>query len=208
MLYHPDTTQPASEGMILRLSGRASHAAEPEKGNNPARTIAAIILEAQKLTEVEREQLLFCTVTGIRVGAGDFGISPGDGELCMTLRSDAEPKMKELESRILEFAKERAGESGLQMEFETRDYFPETRNHAECLEKVRRAASLAGVPFMKMDSLWRPSEDFGYYLKECPGALFYVGNGTDHPAVHTEAYDFNDRILEPAVNVFLQIATE
>jgi len=208
VLYHPDTTQPASEGLILRLSGRASHAAEPEKGNNPAQTIAAIILDAEDWTGWEREHLLFCTVTGVRVGTGDFGISPGDGELRMTLRSDAEPKMKELEHHIVEFAGRRAGEVGLQMECEIRDYFPETRNHAVCLEKVRRAASLANVPAMKMDSLWRPSEDFGYYLKECPGALFYVGNGAGHPAVHTAAYDFNDEILEPAVDVFLQIAME
>ncbi|MBR3400931.1 MAG: amidohydrolase [Parasporobacterium sp.] len=208
VLYHPETTQPASEGLIIRLTGRTSHAAEPEKGSNPAQAIASIILEAQKLAECEQKQLLFCTVTGVRVGAGDFGISPGDGELRMTLRSDAEPKMKELESRILEFARERADEFGLQMEFEIRDYFPETRNHPACLEKVRRAATQAGVPVMKMDSLWRPSEDFGYYLKECPGALFYVGNGTGHPAVHTGAYDFNDRILEPAVDVLLRIAME
>ena len=208
VLYHPDTTQPASAGLIIRLTGQTSHAAEPEKGNNPAPTIAAIILDAEDWTGREREHLLFCTVTGVRVGAGDFGISPGDGELRMTLRSDAEPKMKELEHHIVEFAGRRAGEVGLQMECEIRDYFPETRNHAECLEKVRRAASQAGVPFMKMDSLWRPSEDFGYYLKECPGALFYVGNGTDHPAVHTDAYDFNDEILEPAVDVFLQNAME
>ena len=208
VLYHPDTTQPASAGLIIRLTGQTSHAAEPEKGNNPAPTIAAIILDAEDWTGREREHLLFCTVTGVRVGAGDFGISPGDGELRMTLRSDAEPKMKELEHHIVEFAGRRAGEVGLQMECEIRDYFPETRNHAECLEKVRRAASQAGVPFMKMDSLWRPSEDFGYYLKECPGALFYVGNGTDHPAVHTDAYDFNDEILEPAVDVLLQIAME
>lgn len=208
VLYHPETTQPASEGLIIRLTGQTSHAAEPEKGSNPARTIASIILDAEDWTGREREHLLFCTVTGVRVGAGDFGISPGDGELRMTLRSEAEPKMKELESHILEFARERAAESGLEMEFEIRDYFPETRNHAECLEKVRRAASLANVPAMKMDSLWRPSEDFGYYLKECPGALFYVGNGTEYPAVHTAAYDFNDRILEPAVDVLLQIAME
>ena len=208
VLYHPETTQPASEGLILRLTGQTSHAAEPEKGNNPAQTIAAIILDAEAWTGREREHLLLCTVTGVRVGEGDFGISPGDGELRMTLRSDAEPKMKELEQQIVEFAAKRAAKSGLQMEFEIRDYFPETGNHAACLEKVRRAASLAGVPFMKMDSLWRPSEDFGYYLKERPGALFYVGNGTDHPAVHTDAYDFNDRILEPAVDMFLQIAME
>ena len=51
----------------------------------------------------------------------------------------------------------------------------------------------------------RPSEDFGYYLKECPGAMFYIGNGEYYPPVHTEMYDFNDRILEPAIEVMRRL---
>ncbi len=57
-----------------------------------------------------------------------------------------------------------------------------------------------------MKDLWRASEDFGHYLKECDGAMFYVGNGENWPALHTVEYDFNDRILETASRMFLQLA--
>lgn len=53
--------------------------------------------------------------------------------------------------------------------------------------------------------MWRASEDFGWYLKECPGAMVYIGNGEKYPALHTEEYDFNDRILETAVDLFLEL---
>ena len=54
--------------------------------------------------------------------------------------------------------------------------------------------------------MWRASEDFGWYLKECPGAIIYIGNGEDYPPLHTVGYDFNDRILESAVDLFAALA--
>jgi len=59
-----------------------------------------------------------------------------------------------------------------------------------------------------MDDLWRASEDFGHYLKECPGAIFYIGNGENSPALHTAAYDFNDHILRTAADMFLALASD
>ena len=52
---------------------------------------------------------------------------------------------------------------------------------------------------------FRASEDFGYYLKQCPGAIFYIGNGEDHPQLHTAEYDFNDGILERAADLFFAL---
>ena len=69
-------------------------------------------------------------------------------------------------------------------------------------------AEKLGIPAAPMESLWRASEDFGQYLKECPGAMFYLGAGEKGPALHTDAYDFNDRLLETAVNVFAALATD
>ena len=50
------------------------------------------------------------------------------------------------------------------------------------------------------------SEDFGWYLKKCSGAMFYIGNGENWPALHTEEYDFNDDLLTTAAAVFLKLA--
>lgn len=206
LVYHSDVTQPASEGLKIRLTGKTSHAAEPEKGVNPAHALSSIALYAEEQTERDQSHMLLCTITGIQVGNGDFGISPGNGEICMTLRSDDELEMKKLEKTIIDYASLQCNEFGLQMDHQICDYFPETRNHKNCLEKVLRAAESADVPVMEMDSIWRPSEDFGYYLKECTGAMFYIGNGEQYPAVHTNEYDFNDRILGPAVEVLCRLA--
>ena len=115
VVYHPQVTQPASEGLHIKLTGKTSHAAEPEHGNNPSCVIASIVLYAQSAAQQFSEGLFMCTITGIKVGNGDFGISPGEGDLFMTLRAEHENDMKTLEEKILGFAGERAQEAHLEM---------------------------------------------------------------------------------------------
>ena len=66
---------------------------------------------------------------------------------------------------------------------------------------------MTGAPPIEMMELWRASEDFGWYTKVCPGAIFYIGSGEDYPALHTESYDFPDAILPAAVQMFRAILT-
>ena len=234
LVYRRGLTQPASEGLRIRLTGRTSHASAPEKGNNPAGAIAAIVqyasgeavftghgtaaisVSAARLprsnpktaaaTDAQHTPMRLCTITGIRLGDGDFGISPGEGEICMTLRAEIEDEMLAMEKSVLSYAAQAAETAGLKMTSSIHDYFPETRNHDACLDKVLEAARKNKIPAISMGELWRASEDFGHYLKICPGAMIYIGNGEDYPPLHTSEYDFNDRIIEPAVNLFTGIA--
>ena len=59
-----------------------------------------------------------------------------------------------------------------------------------------------------MEKPFRASEDFGYYLKKCSGAIFYMGNGVDYPEIHTEVYDFPDENLKNISEMFAAICTE
>ena len=206
VVYRNGLTSPASEGLTIRFHGKQSHASAPEEGNNPAAAISRVTLYSQKLLNQPYSRMVLCTVTGISVGTGDFGISPGEGTICLTLRAEEEAELKGLEEALLRYAAEQAEAEGLSVEHEISDYFPETRNHEKGIQRVLRCAEARGIPSIAMDRLWRPSEDFGYYLKQCPGALFFIGNGTDYPALHTRAYDFNDRILPAAVRMFAALA--
>lgn len=63
-----------------------------------------------------------CTVTGIRLGTGDFGISPGEGELCVTLRAGEESVMKRMEEKLAAFARQ----AGVDAEIRVRWYISGT----------------------------------------------------------------------------------
>ena len=206
IVYRRGLTQPASEGLKLVFCGKTSHASAPEDGSNPADVIAKVILYAEETVRLRTGRLLLCTVTGVRLGSGDFGISPGEGELCLTLRAENEKDMKDLETEILACAGKLCMAAGIHLQYSLHDAFPETRNHEESLEKILQVAGDLQLQVIPMEKLWRASEDFGWYLKECPGAIVYVGNGEGHPALHTEEYDFKDSILETAVDLFCRLA--
>jgi len=63
-----------------------------------------------------------------------------------------------------------------------------------------------GIPFSMMVSPTRGSEDFGYYTKQIPGAMFIVGAG-DVPAIHTHEYDFEDDLIEIVASIFFKLAS-
>ena len=206
LVYREGLTQPASEGLRIVLEGKKSHASAPEEGRNPAEALSRIVLHSQGLCRRPAEGMLLCTVTGLLAGTGDFGISAGSGEVSLTLRAEQEEEMDRLEADLLAFAKEQADAYGLKMTHEIHDRFPETRNHPACLARVKAAAADLGIPLLAMPRLWRASEDFGHYLKECPGAMFYLGAGEGTPALHTDRYDFDDRLLAPAADLFVRLA--
>ena len=206
LLYRRGLTQPASEGLTVRLTGRPAHASAPEEGRSPAEAAARLVLLARALTEEPHRGMVLCTVTGVRVGEGDFGIAPGEGEVRLTLRAEEEAELRTLEKRLRRGAETLAEEHGLTVSFAVSDRFPETRNDDACLDRVLSAAERLGIPAAPMGELWRASEDFGHYTKQCPGAMFYLGNGTDYPPLHTVGYDCNDRILPAAADLFLVLA--
>lgn len=198
-------TQPASEGLSLLFEGMRSHASEPETGKNPSEVIARTALFAAERAGKPHQGMVMCTIVGMKAGTGDFGISAGDGSLSLTLRSENEEEMLELEKEIRTFAEEQAEKTGLRFSYSIQDFFPETRNTQEGLCKVRKAAEKLGLAVIEMDHLWRASEDFGWYTKDTEGAIFYIGTGEKHAALHTDDYDFNDNVTGTIVGMMKEL---
>ena len=201
--------QCASRGLTLYFHGRASHASQPEDGLSPAGVISQMVPYSQSLlhSHIFREKVL-CTVIHIRMGEKDFGIAPGEGEISFTIRANLESDLELLEQLLREKAAGLAAADGLSMEYQITDPFPETRNHDSAITVVEQAAKRLGKERIRLPEPWRASEDFGYYTKKCPGAIFYVGNGTDYAPLHSTDYDFNNRILESIVDMYLEILAE
>ena len=210
-------TQCASVGLAFHFQGRASHAGTPELGISPAPALARLELYAEQriheMTErqkncpgINKDHILLLTTVGMNVGGMDFGISPGDGTIAFTLRAEDEEELKEMKNDLAAESEKLAGAYGLTVSCRENDAFPATVNNMTCAARVRRAAENLGLRTVPMEYPWRPSEDFGWYLKVCPGAMFYVGNGENWPAPHQPDYDFNDKILRTAPSVFIRLA--
>lgn len=197
--------QCASQGLTIKFTGKSSHASEPEKGINPSFAVGRFIMGMRELHEKFEGRKILCTIVNVRVGSKNFGISPVDGEVSLTLRAENEHDMKNFDDEIRTLAVKKSEEFSVAVSFETHDYFPETVSDSECVLNVKNAAVSLGLKVIEMNEAIRASEDFGWYMKQIPGAIFYIGSGENYPAIHTANYDFNDKILNSAVNMFTKI---
>ena len=107
-----------------------------------------------------------------------------------------------MQARLTDLARQAAERDGLKLTMEEQDVFPETANHPAAVEKVRTAAGQLGLSVVEMDEPMRGSEDFGWYLREAEGAMFLLGDGMDHPPLHSVDFDFPDPLLETACALF------
>ena len=56
----------------------------------------------------------------------------------------------------------------------------------------------------------RASEDFSFYLKEKPGALFFMGSAKmeNDTYLHDSKFNFNDSVIDYAANFWLNLALD
>lgn len=192
-----------SEGVTLRFTGKPTHAAYPELGISPAPAVGRLLTEIPGFLEPEAHGyggMVLCTVIGVRMGEKAFGAAAEKGEIWLTLRAERSTDLEYLRKMVLTRAGELAEEEGLVLETEEQDVFPATENDRACAEKVLK---LCGGRILPEPMRW--SEDFGWYLKKCPGAFFGIGAGEKHPGLHTERYEYPDELLMKTAEIFQKL---
>ena len=148
------------------------------------------------------------TVIGVEIGSNSYGMSASEGEVRFTARAEKEAEFESYLKEIRKMAEGMARKGGFTLEMEEIERFPATENHAKEVEKVRGAAQKLGLQTMELPEPMRWSEDFGYYLRECKGAFFGMGDGKEYPQLHTAEYEFPDEILTIAVELLFAIAMQ
>ena len=71
-------------------------------------------------------------------------------------------------------------------------------NHTEFVDKIKETSQNGNFNIVEIDEPFRWSEDFSNYLKHYPGAFFGIGDGLNHPELHSPIYDFPDSIIDTA----------
>jgi len=194
----------ASKGIIVKLFGKTSHAAHPEHGLSPALAVAEIIKKLSGLSQQKEhfKDFKLITIVHSRLGEMAFGITPGYAEIMATLRSYRNDDMDYLTSQTVEIIEKITDNYGLDEKIEWLEEFPATINNDHCVDMICEVAEENNLQTQQIKEPLRWSEDFGYFTKKFPGALFGVGAGTDHPGLHHADYDFSDDIIPAGVRMF------
>ncbi|MCJ8166315.1 amidohydrolase [Pontibacter sp. E15-1] len=198
----------ASTGMVITLTGKSSHAAEPENGLNPGLAMAEILLSFDKLIadKTQFEDLTLLTVIHARLGEVAFGTNPGHGTVMATLRSYLPADLQKLKIRAEQVVAQTALRHGLQFGITFVEEFPATVNHPEAVGLVQEAGLALGLSVIEAETPFRWSEDFGHLTHRYPGAFFGLGSGVSQPQLHHADFDFPDELLPTGAVLFYQIA--
>ncbi|OFY42719.1 MAG: hypothetical protein A2X18_13605 [Bacteroidetes bacterium GWF2_40_14] len=207
IIIHKGTYAAGSTGMELKFVGAPSHAAFPEQAKSPTDAIISTVQEVKRLNCIKGifSDFILATVVNIEVGEVNYGVTPGEGSLRLTLRSFKDPDLDKLCSMIGDFAKEQALRQGLKLEITYHDRFPATVNSDEANDIVIKAAGKGGLNIIYAKEPTRGSDDFSFFTLKSAGTFFDIGNGEGNPDIHQPGYVFNDKILIPAIILFSEI---
>ena len=198
------------KSIILKMTGKTAHAAEPEQGDNPSMAISEIMTFADKMTHNKPEESDFFLMTPIYATLGDlaYGISAGYGETHFTIRSWDTDLMANQSDKIVAFMNETCKKYNLVPEMSWTQVFHANINHPEAVDFIRNAAKNNKLTLTERDYPFRWGEDFGLFTQKYKGAMFGLGSGASCPALHNPDYDYPDEITESGIKMFHQIIQE
>ncbi|OVE82772.1 hypothetical protein BVY03_00120 [bacterium K02(2017)] len=187
----------ASQGIIVELFGKTSHAAWPKNGNSPALAVSDLLKEFSELNLAKNElgQYAFATTVYSCMGKKSFGISPSKAEIHVTIRAQNDQLMQKVLDQVESHVAKATEKYLLKSKISYQEHFISCYNHPQCGLKVKRSAEDNNFPLIEVPETLRASEDFGQYTKLIPGYLFCLGAGKSWPQVHTEHYDFPDQLI-------------
>ncbi len=203
ILTKAGTFAAASRGMVIKLFGKTSHAAEPEYGISPVMAMAEITTQMTivHITNAFTD-LTLATVIHSELGEIAFGTSPGYGEVRITLRAMKDEDMQKLIDFAENLVKEQAKKEQLEYEISYTETFPATENAEEAFQIMKNAGEIADVNFKELEKPFKWSEDFGQYKLQMKTGFFGLGTGENAPHLHDETYDFPDDIILSGINMY------
>jgi len=203
ILTKKDTFAAASRGMVIKLFGKTSHAAEPEFGISPVMAMAEITTKMTNVhTDVSFSDLTLATVIHSELGEIAFGTSPGYGEIRITLRAMQDVDMHKLIDYAENLVKDKSKEEHLEYEISYTETFPATENTEEAFQIMKESSQNVGLDFQELEKPFKWSEDFGQYKVQTKTGFFGIGSGMDCPHLHDETYDFPDSILLSGIKMY------
>jgi len=200
----------ASRGMKIKLSGKTAHASQPETGTSPMAAMSYLMpaLTALSHGAPPATNFTLATVTHASLGEKAFGIAPGDAEIWVTLRTLINDRMAELCEKAEGLVTQAALNAGLEHAISYHDIFFHCENAPEAVADLEAALTAEGVRFDEGNLPMRASEDFGRLRAVCPSAMFFLGAGEKHPALHNPDYDYPDDLTAIGARIFMAVIRE
>ncbi|SOC12680.1 M20 aminoacylase family protein [Rhodobacter maris] len=201
----------AVDECTITVTGLGGHGATPELCRDPVVAAASIVMALQTIVARNVSALDNAVVTVAAIHSGTASnIVPERAEIVVGIRTFDAGVRDVIEARIKAIALAQAQSFGCAAHIDyVRSYDPTINHAAETAFARDLAAEMFGAE--KAKDFPRPmmgSEDFAYFLNECPGTYFFLGTakGPNDPAHHHPKFDFNDAAIAPGAAFFVGLA--
>jgi amidohydrolase len=200
----------ASRGMRMVFTGKTAHSSMPETGTSPMQAISALMpaLPALGGGKFSDDDFSMLTVTHATMGEAVFGVAPGRAEVWAVLRTRLDSRMDALVAAAEKLAHRTAAEHGLGCEIDYHEIFVASLNAPEAVAHLRAALDAEGVSRDEEELPMRASEDFGRFGHGAKSAMFFLGSGERHAALHNPDYDFPDDLIPIGAKVFMRVVRD
>ncbi|MBP2309036.1 amidohydrolase [Azospirillum melinis] len=198
---HPGPVMAAANQFEIQVTGHGAHAAMPHRGIDPVLVSAHIVTAAQSLVSrgTNPAESAVVSITVVEAGTA-ANVIPDSARMRGTMRTFSEENHRRIQEQFGRLVTSIAEGLGATAELRFRPGYPATVNSEP---EARIAAAAAAKVVGEENVVWAPdptmaAEDFGYMLKERPGAYIWLGHGGHLGSscrLHNPHYDFNDAIL-------------
>jgi amidohydrolase len=187
----------AADFFDIRITGRGSHAAQPNRSVDPVVVQAALVQALQGIVSRNTDPVksAVLSVTQVHAGAA-YNVIPEEAHLAGTIRTFDDGVRAMVGQRLRETCAGIAAAFGAEVAVDLRDIFSVLRNsEAQTEAAIEIATELFGADKIEADPAPKMgSEDFADMLLAVPGAYAWLGQKAS-AALHNASYDFDDEVI-------------
>ena len=207
----PGALLAASDFFTVEVKGKGAHGSRPEDSIDPILTAARIVDALQSVVSREVSSLEPVVVSVCRISGGTNGnVIPDSTEIEGTTRY-LRPELKQkIESSIRRIVKGVCDSMGASFSFKYDSPYIPTIND-DRMVALGKTVALRVLGPGKWFDLTSPSmgaEDFSYYIRKYPGAMFRLGMGEKSASLHNSHFDFNDKAIASGILFLVSLALE
>ncbi len=205
----PGVIMAAADFFKIVIHGKGAHGSMPETAIDPLLTGARVVEALQAIASRDVNPSDAVVMSVCRFSGGTNGnIIPDSVELEGTTRYLNEEMGRRIPIHMERIIKDVCDSMKASYEFTYNMPYIPTVNDPEVVELGAEVArELLGTgAWTEIETPSMGGEDFSYYIKDYPGALFRLGMGEDYPGLHNPYFDFNDKALRNGI-LFMSAVT-
>ncbi len=197
----------STDEVYVTVEGDGGHAANPHEGVDPTYVASQIVVALQSLISRRCPPGVPSVLTiGRLIADGATNVIPDAARLEGTFRAMDESWRFRAHALFRQLVQRTAEAHGATAEVEVLQGYPALFNHEAPTTLVREAATEYVGPDRTVEAdRWFAGEDFAYFLRECPGAFYQLGVGSEH-GLHTAQFDPDEEALRTGTGFMAYLA--